>query len=411
MYLRSRPASRVADSLLRVALACLLLVALLGLLLRAAPFLPALPFSYHNLLHAHSHFAFGGWVHPVLLALLLRAFPELRTRIRTGHWIALAVLLPVSALGMLLTFPVQGYGPASIAFSTLSLLAGFYEAALVFRALKGLPATPARRFFRAAMGWMILSAIGPFATGPITASGGLGSPLYYNAIYGYLHFQYNGCFSLLVLALWYRSLEKEGRGASLRAFRFFHWAVLPTYALSLLWNSPPLLVHAIGGGGALLQAAGFICLLRDSRGVRRLSPLLVLSAVAMGGKLLLQLLSALPAVALLAAAQRPFVIAYLHLVLLGFITLFVFAQLPASRLRNLGTGLFLASFVSTELLLVGQGLGWMMPHPPVWLLACSVPFPLGVLLLLLGQIRAGKRKSPVRILVTVNSRRETARLL
>ncbi|RYY65789.1 MAG: hypothetical protein EOO12_06040, partial [Chitinophagaceae bacterium] len=277
-----------------MALACLLLVALLGLLLRATPFLPALPFSYHNLLHAHSHFAFGGWVHPVLLALLLRAFPELRTRIRTGHWIALALLLPLSALGMLLTFPVQGYGSASIAFSTLSLLAGFYEAALVFRALKGLPPTPARRFLRAAMGWMILSAIGPFATGPIAASGGLGSPLYYDAIYAYLHFQYNGCFSLLVLALWYRSLEKEGQRTSSRAFRFFHWAVLPTYALSLLWIGPPLWVHAIGGAGALLQGAGFVCLLRDCRRVRRLHPLLLLSAVALGGKLLLQILSALP---------------------------------------------------------------------------------------------------------------------
>ena len=394
---RTVSTSRVAGRLLRVSLFNLLLVALLGIGLRAAPFLPALPFPYHNLLHAHSHFAFGGWVHPVLLALLLRAFPELRDRIASGHWLLLSVLLPASAWGMLLTFPVQGYGPASILFSTLSLAAGVYEALLIFRALKGLPATPARRFLRAGLGWMLLSAVGPFATGPITAMGGLGSPLYYDAIYFYLHFQYNGCFSLLLLALLYRGWEAEGlTPKDNRAFTLFGLAVLPTYALSLLWNSPPLWVHVLGGAGAVLQAAGFYFLLRDGRR-SRWNGLLLLSLLALGLKLFLQLLSALPAVSLLAAAQRSFVIAYLHLVLLGFITLFVFSRIVRNPLQRVGTFLFLASFISTELLLVANGLGYTPSAYPLWLLLCSLPFPAGVAWLLIGQVRRVKEEPEWRL--------------
>ncbi|GAB4091511.1 hypothetical protein [Flaviaesturariibacter terrae] len=371
--------------LLRLALVNLLLVALLGVVLRAVPFLAVLPFDYHNLLHAHSHFAFGGWVQPALLALLLQRFPELRERVSRGHWYVLSALLFVSAWGMLLTFPLQGYGPASITFSTISLGAGFYWAVLCYRALRGLPDTAARRFLRAGFGWLMLSAAGPFATGPITAAGGLGSPLYYDVIYGYLHFQYNGFFSFLVLALLYRSLERDAdTGFGRRSFPYFQAAVLPTYALSLLWNSPPLWVHVIGGAGALLQIAGFAGLLRDVKGRLGHKPLVVVSLAALGLKLSLQLLSTLPAIALLAAAQRNFVIAYLHLVLLGFITLFVFGQLPQGRLVSAGVGLFLVSFVSTELMLAGAGFGWMLPNYPAWLLAASLPFPVSVLLLIGG---------------------------
>lgn len=374
----------LAQRLLRVSLFNLLVVALLGVLLRTAPFLPALPFPYHNLLHAHSHFAFGGWVHPVLLALILQSFPELRACIAYRHWQVLAFILPASAWGMLLTFPVQGYGPASIAFSTLSLAAGFYEAVLVFRALKGND-TVAAKLLRAGLGWMLFSALGPFATGPITVLGGLGSPLYYDAIYGYLHFQYNGCFSLLVLALLYQGLPAETRYGR-RVCALFHLAVLPTYALSTLWHQPPLWVHAVGAAGALAQALGFCFLLADLRGRLQDRRLLALVLSALGTKLLLQLLSAVPAVAQLAYLQRNFVIAYLHLVLLGFVTLFAFAQLPQSRARRLGVRLFLFSFVSTELLLVANGLGVTPPHYLSCLLIGSLPFPLGVGVLVVGQL-------------------------
>jgi hypothetical protein len=54
-----------------IALVNLSIVALLGVLLRCKQLFP-LPFiQYKYLLHAHSHFAFGGWISLALLALMI----------------------------------------------------------------------------------------------------------------------------------------------------------------------------------------------------------------------------------------------------------------------------------------------------------------------------------------------------
>src|SRR5687768_8349154 len=98
----------------------LFLLACVGVLLRAFPFVE-LPFAYRHLLHTHSHFAFGGWVMPVLLAAILRTFPEIREAVSYIQWRTAAALLIVAAYGMLFSFPFQGYGPVSIIFSTLSV--------------------------------------------------------------------------------------------------------------------------------------------------------------------------------------------------------------------------------------------------------------------------------------------------
>src|SRR5687768_17473416 len=93
------------ERLIQFAFFNLLLVSLLGVLLRAFPFLAAFPFSYKNVLHGHSHFAFGGWVMPILLALLIKYFPEISQRVRYKHWRNIAVLFLASAYGMLVSFP------------------------------------------------------------------------------------------------------------------------------------------------------------------------------------------------------------------------------------------------------------------------------------------------------------------
>ena len=103
-----------------------ILLSLIGLLLRAFPIFPVPYFSYKNVLHAHSHFAFGGWVIPVLTFLILKFFPEVCTHSSYRHWRNSIVLMLVSSYGMLLSFPYQGYGSVSIVFSTLSLVSGFY---------------------------------------------------------------------------------------------------------------------------------------------------------------------------------------------------------------------------------------------------------------------------------------------
>lgn len=370
----------------------LFVVALLGLLLRSFPFFSSFSLSYKNLLHGHSHFAFGGWVMPVLLALLLKSFPAIKETVAYRHWRNMALLLLLSAYGMLVSFPLQGYGAVSIAFSMLSIVATVYLAVVVWKATENTEQKTSVSFLKYGLLYACLSALGPFATGPLVAMGKGGSALYFDAIYFYLHFQYNGLFSFMVLAFFYRLMERSGfTGNSKKVFFLFNAACLPTYALSVLWSQPSLLFNWIGGTGALLQVIGLVYLWRDAvaSNVFKKAALFKLSFFALGIKVFLQALGALPAIALLAYNNRNFVIAYLHLVLLGFISLAVFGMALKKNLHShIGVQTFLFSFVTTELLLVLNAssglLHFNVPYFAQLLLFCSLFFPVGIGLMVWG---------------------------
>jgi hypothetical protein len=372
--------------LLRFAFANLLLVACLGVLLRSFPYLSYFPLSYKNILHGHSHLAFGGWVMPVLLFLVLHYFSELAQKVAVRHWRNISFLLIVSAVGMFVAFPLQGYKAVSIFFSTLSIVAGFYMAFVIRKALPKNTSTASSLFLRAGLFYLVLSAIGPLATGPLIAFGKAGSPLYYNAIYFYLHFQYNGWFSFAVLAVLYKMLEQKGaRKNGLVVFWLLNIACVPAYLLSVLWMQPPIMLNMLGGLAALLQLHAVYLFLKDVRDLSWKSgwanKIIWLSMGAFVVKNVLQLASAFPSVAALAYEHRNFVIAYLHLVLLGFVSLFAFGAILkacsalCSKGFKSGFLLFFVSFIITELLLVGQATGavfnFPIPYYSFWLLLFS----------------------------------------
>jgi hypothetical protein len=373
----------------------LFLVSLLGILLRAFPLIQAFPFEYKNVLHGHSHFAFGGWVMPVLLVLLLRLFPEIAQKVAYRHWRNVAVLLLSSAYGMLFSFPVQGYGAVSIVFSTLSVLAGYYLAFVIWQVLKNLPAKTSHLFLKAGLFYLAISAVGPFATGPLIAMGKAGTPIYYNSVYFYLHFQYNGWFTFTVLALFYKMLEqqKNDRNSNGKVVLWLmNIACVPAYFLSVLWNQPPAVFYIAGGIAGFLQLTSLIFLWNEAKGFKAgnqwLQILFALPFLAFMIKNLLQFLSAFPAIAAMAFLQRNLVIAYLHLVLLGMITLFAFATVfdsfPIRITATIKKGLrfFLFSFITTELLLVsfsaGNLWGFTISYYTLQLLIFSLFFPIGL---------------------------------
>ena len=387
----------LSKTLIRFSFFNLLLVSLIGLLMRGFPFLSSFPLEYKNILHGHSHFAFGGWIMPALLALFLRSFPQIAEKVSSRHWRNIAVLMLASAYGMLFSFPVQGYKAVSIFFSTSSIAAGYYMAFVIGKAMKGMELNTAHRFVKWGLIYFAISAVGPFATGPLIAMGKQGTPLYFDAIYFYLHFQYNGFFTFFILAFLYRLLQQKGSVKnSHKVFTFFNLACVPTYALSVLWNQPSVIFNVIGGAGALLQVAGLVYLAKDVRFVSWdkgwISRLLLFSFIAFAVKIILQLFSALPSVALMAYQYRNFVIAYLHLVLLGFVSAFFFAQVFAFfkdvKAVKLGLSFFVFSFVTTESLLVANAFSLAIPYYTQLLLVFSFFFPLGIL-----WINAGVKKN------------------
>ncbi len=384
---------KLERTLVRISLFNLLIVSLLGVLMRSIPLIDNFPLLYKNVLHGHSHFAFGGWLMPILLVQIIRAFPQVKESIGLEHLKMIAFALLFSAAGMLVTFPFMGYALASIIFSTLSVAASFYLVVMVWKALKGRQLSVSEKFLKAGLVWLALSAIGPFATGPIIAMGQQGSPLYFNSVYFYLHFQVNGWFVFVILALLYRLMENKGVAANGDiSFKLMNLAVVPTFFLSVLWNQPSAVFYVIGGAGAVLQLAALFYMVKDWqrwKNVSRISTWIQVALVAFVMKLVLQFLGAFPLFASMAFENKSIVIAFLHLVLLGFVSLFVLDSISEhSRLGEFRNGmkLFLGAFVFTELLMVlyamGSVLGFLIPYYQELLLAFSLFFPLGIWMML-----------------------------
>ncbi|HEY9364150.1 MAG TPA: hypothetical protein VIQ00_12865 [Chitinophagaceae bacterium] len=369
------------------------LVSALGLLMRGVPLLNSFPLPFKNLLHAHSHFAFGGWVMPVLIWMIIQYFPSIAPKVGATHWRNIIFLVLFSAYGMLASFPFEGYALVSILFSTLSVLAGFYLATVLWKASNDEKQKTSVRFLRAGLVYLVLSSIGPFATGPLIAMGMQGNPVYFNAIYFYLHFQYNGWFTFAVLAVLYTMLEKNAIAENGRkVFMLFNISCLPAFFLSTLWNHPNGIFYIAGASAGLLQLAGTFYLIKDYRLLKIknsfVKNILVIAIIAFAMKNILQSLSAVPFIAEMAYNSRNFIIAYLHLVLLGFISLFAIAAVLNANKDLVNTSfkmffsIFLISFIVTEALLAVQATGivynFYLPSFSLIIFYASCLFPIAI---------------------------------
>lgn len=377
----------------------LAVVALLGVLLRykIAWSMPGLNYKY--LLNAHSHFAFVGWVttalYTALLYIMVRAGRPL-----TGIYQILLWLNQAASYGMLVSFIWEGYDTVSIVFSALSVLVSFGFIFLYARDMRRvkLPRSVHLALVGALL-FLLLSSNGPFLLA-YSMSHGIGDRnFYFNAIYLYLHFQYNGWFTFAVLALFFYSLSSLGIPYCKRYSRWFLGlmlgACIPAYALSLLWTGPSIWVWIVAGISGLTQWLALpwlLLLIWRSRGelARLPSPVLILwtmSLVAFVLKIGLQGLSVIPALGRLAFGWRPVIIAYLHLVMLCFISFFLVGLMIRegwlvidSTLARWGLGAWITGVLLNEGLLLGQSVGAL--SGVAWQQACYFLFAAAVLIFL-----------------------------
>lgn len=287
---------------------------------------PISELNYAFVLHAHSHTAFHGWIYNGFFALALHFFVRPEDR---ACFARLFLVTQIATVGMLITFPFQGYACESIVFSSLHVgCSGMF-------AWKLLRSNQAVEVARLALAWsftfMFVSAIGPLALGPLAGMGMRGSEWYSMAIYFYLHFQYNGWFVFfLVAVLWqWRHSAGEDVGVTVRsAKRAVHLLAagcVLTLALSALWMNPPTSVFAVGLAGAVLQGAGCAYLWWALRAnprpfEQRIAGWLAqVAAAAFLLKVALQFLAGWPMLAAL-ATQRMVVVGFLHLVFLAVVT-------------------------------------------------------------------------------------------
>lgn len=325
----------------RIPLLFFFLAALIGLLLRFQFIAPVPGVRYTYFLHGHSHVMFLGWIFNVLyLAFVEYHLPQEKR----GGFIKFFIALQVLVVAMMISFPLQGYGLYSIIFTTLHTLAVVGFIVVFYRRTRG-QRSVSLWFTKVALFFFLLSTAGPFSLAYLT-SHGLANTSWYNfSIYYYLHFQYNGFFLFGVISLFFQLMERKHIAVdahrALPFGRVMAAACVLTYTLSVLFAAPRAVFNAIGAVGALLQLWGLWML------VRLLKPLTavirskfthtgyaLLHIVALAGvlKLLLQVASAEPHIAQFAYQLRPVIIAYLHLTLIGVITLSVFVWMLERRM-------------------------------------------------------------------------------
>ena len=386
----------------------LLVVALLGLSLRACRCFDIPVINYDHLLQAHSHFAFSGWGFMALLIVLCTAFLPEKIQSDKAYSRLFYALLFVS-WGMLIAFFIQGYGVVSIIFSTVYIIISYWFAFRFYKDIKRMDRTVSLQFARAALFFLVVSTAGPLSLGLVMAQGGNNSVLEMNLIYYYLHFQYNGWFIFGLFAVFFKRLENNGISYSPPKarlfFRLLFWGCLPGYLLSVLWSNPPGIIYIIAGSGALLHLLALIPLYHIIKhNKEKLSEILEPCTKAIGVlilsvfslKSIIQFLGAFPSIVRWTIISRILVIGYLHFVLLGIVTLSLFLfsiQENLLVLNNtvlIGLNIFIAGFIVTEILLFSEALlninNIRIPQFNLWMLYVTILLPFGAILLLGGNI-------------------------
>jgi hypothetical protein len=355
------------QSLFRIPFYFLMLAAVMGLMLRYHLISPITSLVYNNWLHTHSHLMFLGWLFNFFNLVFVYYF--LRDKWDSRYKL-LFYCNQVLLIGMFVFFPLQGYGVITIVLSTLHTVVSAVFCFRYIRDTRDQKKSLSRWLAVWALSCFLISSLGPFSLAGIMANHLNHTKWYFFAIYFYLHFQYNGFFFFGILSVFFRQLEEKkievDSGVMRRSVILFIAAVFPAYALSILWAMPGLVFNIFGFVSAGIQVIAFMYFFRHVTSLKEklrssfslLSyNLLKLVLVAFAVKFLLQVLSAHPYFAEMAYENRYFVIAYLHLVLIGGISFFVFAwYVEENFIKNIHkifVMLLIGGFILSELMLIG----------------------------------------------------------
>ena len=399
----------------------LCIVALLGMTLRTKLLFPLPSIDFKNFLSAHSHFAFGGWVTLAFMILYIDNVltPEQQNK-KAYQWILWGI--EITSFGMVVTFPFQGYALFSIVFSTLFIFFTYGFSWVFITDLKKLKLErPVKLLIISALISLVVSSIGPFTLAYILATKTGNAILYRDSIYTYLHFQYNGFFTLSVFALLFHQLVTnidEGMKRKIRLFALFLClAVIPTLFLSMLWHSFNPYIRGLALVGCVLTLLTLVSFLPVALNKKLYSvyalplarTLLTFSVIAFIIKISLQMGTIVPALGNAVFGFRPIIIGFLHLVFLGLVSFYIFSNFLSSgvfhaekKISTTAIIFFAVAIIFNEAILLVDGIGLMfyITNPIYsWLLwVASIFLFTGTILILAARLNkiSKNQKPPIR---------------
>ncbi len=396
----------------------LCIVAALGVLLRTKMVFPLESVEFSNILEAHYHFAMNGWITFTLMVLMVyELLPENISGKPVYQWMRFGMIF--TSYGMAISFIIGGYDFISILFTTLYIILAFI---FVWRFTRDLikvkPAKPIYILSICAMVSLVLSCIGPETfLGYVIAAHSMNVLLFRDTAYTYLHFQYNGFFQLAIFTLFLNFLNSKELSLKARQHMYkvaimLPATVIPTLFLSYLWHYPNVYVRSVSVIGCIclyVFLIFFYKLLGSVWGHLKLMPryakfLGVLSIISLTVKIILQTGTVIPYVGIIVFGNRPIIIGYIHLVMLGFVTLFLLSHFvrnnflnAESKLTRTAILIFASGVVVNEIFLMLQGLSqilmkfypiymWLLWYTVIWLL-------IGAIFMLISRIRHVKHSS------------------
>jgi hypothetical protein len=385
---------------LKLSLLNLCIVATLGVLMR---YKIGFDFPYldqKHLQHSHSHFAFSGWISHTLMTLMVYYLQNKTADFQVNKYRKIIFANLIISYAMLVSFIIEGYGMFSIIASTASIIISYIFGYYYNKDLRKIDRDLLSiNWFRAAIVFNIISSFGTFYLAYMMASKNVAQDYYLCSIYYFLHFQYNGWFFFACMGLLFGflNLKKTENSFYETSFKLLALSCIPAYFLSTLWLDLPVWIYVITVISALVQVVTWFKLLfiltQDRKDfLKNFSPLLryilVFVSLALSIKVVLQLGSTIPVLSALAFGSRPIVIAYLHLVLLAVITLFLLFYIYANHLifisKRIKIGLLLFSFgvLLNEIVLAMQGVPsfsyTMTPYANELLFAAAVILLFGI---------------------------------
>lgn len=344
------------------------LLAILGVIMRykiafSFPFL-----DQKHLQEAHSHFAFYGWITQVIYIFIIEFLRKYIEKSQLKKYNKLLIINFIASSMMLVSFLYGGYFWFSILASTVALLTSFMFYFYLKKDTKSID-NFSKNWFLAGLFFAMLSSFGVFTLSFMMASKNIYQDVYLASQYFYLHFQYNGFFIFACLGFLMNSLKNINKNISKKEEKTIFWLMLfgcvVGYGLSVLWLKLPVYVFLFIVLASISQTFGAFKIFKlVKENWQNISKnfstferqLLFFSGFAFSVKILLQLGSNIPAVNQFAFGFRNVVIAYLHLVLLMCISVFLMSKIVHSSYFKLSKPLI----NSVKFLIVGILLNELM---------------------------------------------------
>lgn len=319
---------------IRLCLFNFFIVSVVGVMMRYNMAFSLPGFNHKFMQESHSHFAFYGWVSATIYLFVFAYLAKHNPTISALKYQVLMIANQIGSYGMLFTFLYGGYYWLSIVFASIALFTGFAYFIFLLIDTKGNKNLEII-WLKAGAFFATISAIGIFGLAYFSSRKEEYEILFRASTYFYLHYQYNGFFLFSCVALLFISLKRYNfqipKKLNKTIFYLLFIGCFFGYGLSILWAEIPVLWYVFFTIISIIQLFGAWKLwnwvwqnrskFSESHFVQKL--LLAVVGFSFLMKFILQTGSTIPALGIYVFNNINIVIAYLHLVLLMGISLFL----------------------------------------------------------------------------------------